>query len=208
MQIYEKINELGIQKVYSYVMLNNKSKYLPYHNNFHAEMVCGYALLIADNLKLSNDDTYLLAIAALFHDFNHTGSGKDDDKNIEIAVNAFIDFNNKELFLTAREMKFVIECIKATRFPYLTDGANLNNAQKCLRDADIFQGLFVQNYINGVVGAIAEESGKTLKEILEIQIGFLEKTTFLTEYAKTMSIEPLKEAITKCKTVKLIINSK
>lgn len=55
--------------------------------------------------------------------------------------------------------------------------------QKILRDADILQGIFCQNYINGIVRAIAEEAGISFEKMLEGQEAFLTNTKFLTKWA-------------------------
>jgi len=124
----------------------------------------------------------LITTAALFHNFNHTGSGKDDDINIIKAVEGFLEFNTNEEFVDDEE-KIIINLIKATRFPYTQDCEELTIHQKILRDSDILQGVFCQNYINGVVFAIAKEANISPEKMLEGQIKFLESATFCTEWA-------------------------
>lgn len=182
--LYTKLNELELQEIYKYVMTTNKSKYLPYHNNFHLEQVCKYALLNSEYENISIEEQKLLAIAALFHDYNHSGSGKNDDDNIREAVSGFLDYQyNSKNELKSEEKLVVWKAIKSTRYPYLTEGTELPLLDKILRDADILQSLFCQNYINGVVGAIATESNMTIEVMLKVQIQFLENTKFLTNFA-------------------------
>lgn len=44
--LYNKLKELNLGEVYSYVMENNPSRDLPYHNNFHLESVTKFAILV------------------------------------------------------------------------------------------------------------------------------------------------------------------
>ena len=111
-----------------------------------------------------------------------TGSGKDDDINIIKAVEGFLEFNTNEEFVDDEE-KIIINLIKATRLPYTQDCEELTIHQKILRDSDILQGVFCQNYINGVVFAIAKEANISPEKMLEGQIKFLESATFCTEWA-------------------------
>jgi len=200
MNLTDKINELGISQIYNYVMETNPSSDLPYHNNFHLDQVCKFALLGADYYQLSDNDKKLLAISALFHDYNHTGSGKNDDINIENAINAFIEFNNQDIkkfksFLTEDESNKVIDLIKATRYPYMTDPKTL--LQQILRDSDFLQGMFCEDYINKIVMAIAKENGIPPKVMLQNQSGLLNSIKFCTKWANDMHQEGLPTILSK-----------
>ena len=200
MNLYKKIIELGIEPIYTYVMDTNIAKYLPYHNNFHLENVCKYALLNAEG-RVSFEEQRLLAVAALFHDYNHTGSSKNDNENIEIAVREFNIFIKNFLFIPESDINTIIQIIKGTRYPYLTDGSELPEIGKMLRDADLLQGLFCENYINGVVRAIATESGIPIENMLKGQIDFLTNSTYLTTYATSMAYLKTPELIELLKNI-------
>lgn len=82
-ELQKYITDLRLEKFLDYVIDNNESYNNPYHNNYHLQQVCLFALRGCDYYKMDNQNKRLVAVAALFHDFNHTGSGKDDDKNIK-----------------------------------------------------------------------------------------------------------------------------
>ncbi len=215
MNLYKKIEELKLNEIYSFVMENNKAAYLPYHCNFHLEMVCEYALIIAEYMKISKSDQKLIAIASLFHDFNHTGSGKDDSKNIKIACDEFEKYCDKNLvkkiseaFLSEKDRKTIISIIEATKFPYEGDGKDLTDLQKIVRDADVVQSLFTQNYINGVVLAIAKEGNIPVDKMLDGQIKFMTDIKYLTDYANELKKKELPNAVAKVKEAKKLYGVK
>ena len=199
--LYFKIKELGIEHIYKYVMENNKSKYLPYHNNFHLEQVCKYSLLIAEASGLALEDKKLLAVAALFHDFNHSGGEfKDDSENITVALRGFLEFDKWLKYMRyepySTDQKLMIyRLIAGTKYPYTTDGTDLLFSGKILRDADVLQGLFCQNYVNGIVRALSTESGIPFETMLKGQIGFITGVKYLTEPAINMSASKIPEII-------------
>lgn len=202
--LYNKIKELDLGKVYSYVMENNPSQDLPYHNNFHLESVTKFTLLGAQHHDLDTVTEKNLAVAALFHDFNHSGSGKDDDLNIKRSIKGFNDYcekDGKNLF-TEFDQEQIINFIKPTRYPYLVECGMLSLQQKIIRDSDILQGLFSQNYIMGIVGGIAKEADIPMKKMLDGQEGFLKGTKFCTEWATNLSKERLPEILQKINDVK------
>lgn len=181
--IYDSIIELNIEDAYKFVMDNNKSYNLPYHNEFHLEQVCKFALKGAEFYDLSIEDKKCLAVAALFHDINHTGSGKNDDINIEIAIDSFKEFATIANY-DSIDIEKIIALIKVTRFPYITE-AN-TTIEKIMRDSDIIQGSFMDNYINGVVFALAKEAKIDKKDMIQNQIKFLKNMKFCTSWATNL----------------------
>jgi hypothetical protein len=203
--LYKKIKELGLENIYTYVMDKNPSKYAPYHNNFHLENVCKFSLMNAEENNVDIRSQKILATAALFHDFDHSaGLEKDDSVNIE-RVEGFKKYIAIDNFaFDVFEYNIILKLIKATRYPYLTESVELTfNSEdfskkyadmimrnppsleigKMLRDADILQGLYCQNYINGVTRAIATEAGIPYENMLKGQINFIKNTKYLTEWA-------------------------
>jgi len=188
--------------MYIWIMQNNSGKYNPYHNNFHLESVAEIILTHLPFALKPEDFRSKIITAALFHDFNHSGGKlKNDDDNIALALSGyyhFCDISNIE------PDNDVIELIKCTRYPYQTDGSDLNEMQKILRDADILQGMFCQNYINGIVRAISEEAGISFEKMLEGQEAFLTNTKFLTEWATDKANWFLPNVVSKIQEVKKI----
>lgn len=183
-ELYNKLKELELIGIYKWVIDNNGSFNLPYHNNFHLENVTLFALKGCEYYSVPSRYQVLVATAGLFHDINHSGSGKNDDLNILESVKVFLDFNADIKYFEDEEEKFIINLIKATRFPYTNKCEDLNLYQQILRDSDIIQGPFCQNYINGVMMAIARENNvKSIDDVIEGQIKFLNSATFCTEWA-------------------------
>ena len=206
---YNQINKLRLNKIYSYIINTNPSSNLPYHNTFHLEHVCQFSLLGADFYNLSNDDKKILATAALFHDYNHTGSGKNDDININNAIEGFLKFNSndkvekfKEFNFNKKEMDIIINLIKSTRYPYITECDTL--MEKILRDSDVLQGPFCQNYINGVVFGIAKENNIPFEKMIDGQVSFLKSMKFNTDWANDLYKKILPQTINKVEEAMLL----
>lgn len=181
MVLYNHINNLGLNNIYTWVMEKNPGKFNPYHNNFHLENI---AEIILNHLpfaiKTAEFRTKIIT-AALFHDFDHSGGRlKNDDENIALALNGYFYYCETSKSEPDNDVIGLIEC---TRYPYKSDGSDLTEMQKILRDADILQGMFCQNYINGVVRALAQEAGISFEKMLEGQEAFLTNTKFLTKWA-------------------------
>ncbi len=197
-----EISRLGLQPAYYYVMDTNPSNKLPYHNNYHLQQVTKFVLMGADFYKISDTDARLLAVAALFHDYNHSGSGKDDDINIRRAIESFIDFNldvkkfgDFSSYFNEEECDIIIELIRATRYPYLSDVETM--LEKIIRDSDILQGIFADDYINKIVLAIAKESNIPEDKMIGGQISFLKSTKFCTDWATNLYSKELPNTIKK-----------
>jgi hypothetical protein len=196
-ELYKKIKDLELTDVYKYIMKNNNSYNLPYHNNFHLEHVSLFVIKGCEYFNIEKSYQKLMIVASLFHDFNHTGSGKDDDVNILKAVEGFLEYNNEYEKFIEDEVKFITELIKSTRYPYLKVCEDLNIYQQIIRDSDILQGPFCQNYLNGVVFAIAKEANIDLEKMLSGQKEFLKNTTFCTDWANELYKNVLPEVIKK-----------
>lgn len=183
MVLYTHINSLGLNNIYTWVMEKNPGKFNPYHNNFHLENI---AEIILSHLPFSIETIEFrtkIITAALFHDFDHSGGKlKNDDENIVFALNGYYFYCQSNNIEIDNDVIGLIEC---TRYPYKSDGSDLSEMQKILRDADILQGMFCQNYINGVIRALAEESGFSFEKMLESQETFLTNIKFLTKWASS-----------------------
>lgn len=208
--LYHKLKEFDLGEVYSYVMENNPSRALPYHNNFHLESVAKFTILGAEHHNLPTQDIIDLVYAALTHDFDHSGSGKDDDANIIRALHGFgtmaLKINAGEFTrtqpLSPESCANIKKYIRCTRFPYLVDGSTLSIQEQIIRDADILQGLFAQDYIMGIVAGIAKEANIPMKNMLNGQEAFWKGTKFCTEWAVKLSQEKIPDVLFKANTVK------
>ena len=182
-------------------METNKGKDNPYHNNYHMERVAMFAFEGAKILSVEKRDIVLLITAALFHDFNHLGGiEKTDDENIELAVSGMKEYFlniDKWLFLTVKELEIVENLIRATRYPYIKDN-ELTLSEKILRDSDVIQGMYCENYANGIVRALATEMAInnpsiTFAKALDMQMGFYNSLKFETNWAQNLFYKKIDE---------------
>lgn len=86
-------NEFKLDKIFDiakkYLLENNISNN-PYHNNEHIINVFNNCIFLfdmyKDQYKLTIYDKLNLGMAALFHDFGHSGGKLTDKENIQIAL--------------------------------------------------------------------------------------------------------------------------
>ena len=205
-ELYTQIKKLELGLVYNYVIENNNAYMNPYHNNFHLEHVCLFSLKGCEYYKVEIPWKRMVATAALFHDFNHSGGkDKNDDDNILLAIKGFIDFNLEYNIFDEEEQKVITNLIKCTRYPYTNDSDSLTLTENILRDSDILQGPFCQNYINGVVYGIAREAGIPLDKMLAGQVEFLKSAKFCTEWATSLYENILPDVLDKVESARQLV---
>ncbi len=166
----------------------NKAQNLsaPYHNlrhMLHVTYVCHEAIRFYQDAgrgfiprRARN-----LMVAAIFHDFNHTGRAGNDDLNIQYAVRGF-RANIAEQDNKPEWIEEVSEFISWTEFPYKVPSNHISLPGQILRDADLTQAMSVA-WLQQVVIGLASEWGKTPLEVLRMQKGFLGNLKFSTEWA-------------------------
>ena len=169
--------------VKKYISENNKTENA-YHNNKHMIDVFNNAMILFDEYQkeygLNLNDKLHLGLAALFHDFNHSGGKLKDDENIEIALSELKKYldatNNSHLY------KVVEKIIIATEFPH--KDIHLGILQKIIRDADTMGGIS-KDWVS-IVKSLAKEYNKTLEEFIPTQIKFLDTVKFNTDYCNEL----------------------
>jgi hypothetical protein len=145
--------------------------------------------------KLPPRQMRILLIAALFHDFDHTGRpypGENDPDgiNIEIAIAGL----RRYLAPEDNPLKPKIEAlIDATHFPYKIDSEKLDLLGNIIRDADLAQALSPV-WIQQVVIGLARESGVKPLAMLEAQSSFLATLRFNTRWAQQLFPQELIDA--------------
>lgn len=172
-----------INKAIVFIIKNNKSNNLPYHGIDHLYEVYNECKFLIDFSYTFNEDyenyeevnykTELL-IAALFHDYNHSGGKLKDSENIKIAIKGCKEF----LDTIDYDLNFdVIESvIKATEYPSpLKD--DLTIEQKIIQDADMCY-LLKDIAIVKLYYGLREEQGVELDKFLENQLAFFETVKF------------------------------
>jgi hypothetical protein len=169
----------------TYILENNLVEN-DYHNNEHMINVFDNAMILFNHYKdeLIPYHKLVLGLAALFHDFNHSGGKLKDSENIELALVALKEFlvtriNFSRVTINKSELYDDIEnIIIATEFPHLD--IDLDILQKIIRDADTMGGII--DGWKSVVANLASEYNKTLEEFIPTQIKFLDTIKFNTDY--------------------------
>ena len=167
----------------TYILENNLVEN-DYHNNEHMINVFNNAMILfnhyKDEYKLPPYFKLCLGLAALFHDFNHSGGKLKDSENIELALVAL-----KEFLLTINKSDLyddIKNIIIATEFPHLD--IDLDILQKIIRDADTMGGV-IEGW-KSVVTNLASEYNKSLEEFIPTQIKFLDTVKFNTDYCNEL----------------------
>lgn len=154
----------------------------PYHNfrhMFHVLWLCSVACEYY-SIKISKRDVRNLFIAAMFHDFDHSGKSGNDDLNIELAIRGL----RKHILPEDKPYLLEIEgLIRITEYPHKESGDQLTLTGQILQDADLGQAL-ADVWIQQVVISLSEEWGVTPKAVLEMQEKFLGELRFSSEWAK------------------------
>ena len=172
-----------LKKGLAFVLKNSTSNFNPYHNINHNLTVLYFSYYAAKLEDLNKDETKELLIAALFHDYDHSGGKTTDDKNIEKAkdgVTAFIKKDKVDV-----DIQNIFDIMDATEFPYKKDTKDLSTQQKIIRDADLMQ-LFEDNRIQCNILGLQNETGRTLKGHLKAQKEFIDGVKFETKAGKLL----------------------
>jgi len=165
---------------------NGESNHLPYHGIDHLFSVLEMCYkIITNNISYEYDVNYKLElyIAALFHDYAHSGGKLNDSENIINALDGVMLFHkaNPEF-----DLNIVIQIIKATEYPYTIDENDFTLfEQKLIRDADmcyLFQPLSIVKLYSG----LRTEFGTDYNTFLTNQINFLNGVKFYNDYYNSM----------------------
>ena len=167
----------------TYILENNLVEN-DYHNNEHMINVFNNAMVLfnhyKDEYKLPPYHKLVLGLAALFHDFDHSGGKLKDSENIELALVALKEFlvtiNKSDLYDDIKNI------IIATEFPHLD--IDLDILQKIIRDADTMGGI-IEGW-KSVVANLASEYNKSIEEFIPTQIKFLDTVKFNTDYCNEL----------------------
>lgn len=173
------MNELYIKAI-NFINLTNPSNHLPYHGIDHLFSVFEHTKLVLENdstVKGLLKDTDLL-IAALFHDYDHSGGKATDDVNINNAIQGVSIFHtaNPEF-----DLNNVIYLIRCTQYPYVVSDEELTTEAKLLRDSDmcyLLQDLSIVKLYSG----LRAEFGNSLDDFLNNQYKFISNLKFEIDY--------------------------
>lgn len=151
----------------------------PYHNFRHTIHVFCQVYLGGKFEKLNKTNMRALLIAALFHDYGHSGKMGNDKAEIAKAIMALEEHILDEDRLKLPKIK---ELIRMTEWPhdYLGDESE---AIKILRDADLSQVLD-DVWWQQIIFGLSEEFGETEVNMLRKQINFLSGLSFHSAWGK------------------------
>jgi hypothetical protein len=166
----------------------------PYHNfrhMFHVTWLCYQACEYYQDV-LSPRQMRNLLVAALYHDYDHSGQIGPDQHNIDRAIEGLRKYCSSE---DRNHLPEIETLIHTTRYPYIIVSEELDLCGKIIRDADMGQTFSVA-WIQQVVIGLAAEWGKPIRDVLEMQPKFLGGLKFLTEWARrTFSREDVEDKI-------------
>lgn len=185
-------DNLVLKSALSYVIKNNTGNSNPYHNFEHISNVFLFCKEGAEYHNLPESETLDLLVAALFHDFNHSGGKFDDDTNIynaKMALDAW--YNESDTSVNIDNIKSYIDI---TRFPYNVESSMLNLPQQILRDADM-GSIFTDNWFQTIMLGLSSEINQDISDFLEAQINFMKNMKPNSEWFKNEKFNLLKNKI-------------
>jgi len=184
-QLEDKVRSLcerlNISSVFDFVSINNPSNNLPYHNWYHALCMVEKCVEGGNYHNLPYHSLRHLAVAALFHDFAHSGGKEEDLVNISLAKMSLQRLADQSVDATISpgiDVREVKEIIAVTEYPYVLDPICIE--QKIIRDADLMQA-FRPTWKEMIIDGLREEmiiklnKNLTEKDMLEGQVAFLKK---------------------------------
>lgn len=158
---------------------NSLPSWLHYHSPGHTRYVLEQAIFIAKKENVSGEDLFLLKVAAVYHDSGFLISPKNHEKlGCQIAGKQL-----KEFEFEASQIKKICGMIMATRIPQKPK----THLEKILADADLeYLGT---NYFEDFGNQLYKERlhfhpEMTMDDWNEIQIGFISKHQYHTDFCK------------------------
>lgn len=202
----EGLYEGNLVYYFQIIFGNTRSLCNRYHNFnhlFHTLWLCYQACIFYKN-ELTPRERRNLLIAALFHDFDHSGTAAADHLNIERSIKGFEECAIRE---DQAEFNNICDIIRASEFPHKGLSEFLPLSCRIIRDADLCQGLDV-TWIQQVIFGLAIEQGKKPIEVLANQIIFLSNLNFSTEWAmRTFPKEAIEDKISEVKDLLEILRT-
>ena len=187
-----------ITKVESFVgacLKNRLSDKMYFHNLAHTLLVVEGVKLIGRAVGLSNDECFLLILAALLHDVGYTQKYAGHEEESANMAAKFLNENELE----PEKIKIVKDCIMATKFPQHPE----NKLQMVICDADFYHFALsdYQNFAHRLK-AEWEENLNLFYSDLEwdtLNFNMLSAHEYFTPYGKEILQEKKKSNLEKLK---------
>jgi len=172
------------EDAFNYVIENNTSSNLPYHNTRHLIKVFNSAIDIADKSELEEYQVIELGIACLFHDINHSGGQLPDMENISIAIKEFQKFfdHKDDQFINIKTSN-IINMMWCTEFPKKKEPLNLQ--QEIIMDSDLIQ-CYDNDWVLFIIKGLSIERGVDVSRALQDQTNFINNVKYYTKYAQKL----------------------
>lgn len=151
----------------------------PYHNFRHMMHIFCQSYEGGKYERIDKTKMRALLIAALFHDYGHSGRIKKDKKEIAAAI------KHLKKFLLADDRPLlpdIEELIRSTEWPHRCD-VRISKSMKILRDADFSQTLD-DVWWQQIIFGLSREQGIPPVDLLKSQIDFISKLKFQSEWGK------------------------
>lgn len=154
----------------------------PYHNANHLMYVMSKVYIGGKFMNyhelVSKRSFRALLIAALFHDYAHSGVMGDDKAEVDRSISRV----KKCLLLSDLDLADeIINFIRATQFPYVECEQNLGT--DIIRDADMSQ-LFDDEWVKQIIFGLSQEMKISPLQMLQSQLNFIPAMVFHTQWAK------------------------
>jgi hypothetical protein len=192
------------EKAFKFIIENNTSSNLPYHNTRHCINVFNTAIDIADSIgDLIEGNVINLGLACLFHDINHSGGKLNDQENIQIAVKEFLRFyvSLSDRLTEPIKIPIVSELIQYTIFPRI--GSPVFIIDQIIMDSDLIQCYDIDWFIFAIKG-LADERGVSVSQAISDQINFINNVTYYTNYAQKLHEERKEEYLKELNNLKTL----
>ncbi len=182
----DKLYEGNLVSYARIIFLHAQNLNHPYHNfrhMFHVLWLCHEACRYYREVvqqPISRRAARNLLIAALFHDFNHSGLMGDDDLNVERALRGL---RKHILEMDKPSLGDIESAIRGTQYPYVVQPQDLDLCGLILRDADVSQAFSVAWLQQVIFGLAAEWNMKPI-EVLKLQEPFHRKLVFQTDWGR------------------------
>ena len=182
----EIMKNLGVYSAYTYVRDTNPSNDLPYHNWTHLCHVVVNSSAGANYYALPSTTQTDIAVAAIFHDYDHSGGHSDDAENVDRAIQGFSEWNSLQKH-PLWDSDSVTHLIRSTQHPPVVDFISIE--QKILHDSDLMEnGLdtWHEKIMNGVRYELEIKYGHSISytQMLEMQLEFHDGVVWRTRWGQ------------------------
>lgn len=144
--VHTLIDLWKLKPFYEYYMDWNPSRDLPYHNQYHTLRVfmdCYEGMFYSRmrNHTIEDAEARGLCAGALFHDWDHSGGGLDDEQNLARALAGLQEANKYAAScfygLSVKEYQIATACIRVTKNPIMQSPLELH--ERLIHDAEMMQ---------------------------------------------------------------------